>query len=364
MRSTVSKSRLVRLGAALALITTATTLAACGGGGGSSGSSTIKTGQPISQLLSAANKEGQVVWYTSFTQDDINAIDGAFAKQYPGIKIKSLRLNAQQVPSRMITEQRGGKYNADVVTTNAEYLNQLRLVGALQPYDPPDMQPLPSNLSLPKGFQGVVYLQTTVAAYNPQALKKAGLSAPTSFADFAKPEWKGNFSIDPEALNWYQSLITTMGHDKALALVKAIGNNSPKLVTNHTLAVTQLEAGEPAATATAYAHKVLEEQKKNPAALTFYNENPVPTDLTLTDLGKNAPHSAAAQLFDDWLLSKTGQTAIVDITAKVSLRTDVRNEAAVWNPAKWRPAYANPLTPADEYNKELAEFNAAMHVGS
>lgn len=356
------RSKIVMAALGLTLVSA---VAACGSSGNASkSSSAIKSGQPISQLLDQAKTEGTVVWYTSFTQDDITAIDNAFQQQYPGIKVQALRLNAQQIPSRMITEQRGGKYNADVISSNAEYLNQLRLAGALQPYDPPDMQPLPSNLKMPDGYQGIIYLQTTVIAYNPQALAKAGMTAPTSWEDFTKPEWKGNFSVDPEALNWYQSLITSMGHDKALALVTAIGNNSPKLVTNHTLAVTQLEAGEPIATATAYAHKVLEEQKKNPQALAFFNDSPLPTDLTLTDLGKNAPHPAAAQVFDDWLLSKDGQNVIVDVTAKVTLRTDVQNVNAIWDPTKWQASYANPLTPADEYNKELAEFNTAMHVGN
>jgi iron(III) transport system substrate-binding protein len=356
-----SKIALAAIGLTVMSIT-----AACGSSSNAStsSSSSVALGKPISSLLAAAKTEGTVVWYTSFTQDDITSIDNAFQKQYPGIKVQPLRLNAQQIPSRMITEQRGGKYNADVVSSNAEYLNQLRLAGSLQPYNPPDMQALPSNLKLPSGYQGVIYLQTTVIAYNPQALAKAGLTAPTSWEDFTKPEWKGNFSVDPEALNWYQSLITTMGHDKALALVTAIGNNSPKLVTNHTLAVTQLEAGEPIATATAYAHKVLEEQQKNPKALAFFNGNPLPTDLTLTDLGKKAPHPAAAAVFDDWLLSQAGQKVIVDVTAKVTLRSDVTNVSAIWDPTKWPAAYADPLTPADQYNKQLAEFNTAMHVGN
>jgi iron(III) transport system substrate-binding protein len=226
------------------------------------------------------------------------------------------------------------------------------------------MQALPSNLKMPDGYQGVLYLQTTVIAYNPQAVAKAGLTPPTSWQDFTKPEWKGNFSVDPEALNWYQSLITQMGHDQALALVTAIGNNSPKLVTNHTLAVTQLEAGEPLATATAYAHKVLEEQKKNPDALAFFNDNPLPTSLTLSDLGKNPPHPNAAQVFDDWMLSQAGQKVIVDVTAKVSVRTDVDNVPTIWNPTQWPAAYADPLASTDDYNKELQEFNTAMHVSS
>ena len=53
-------------------------------------------------------------------------------------------------------------------------------------------------------------LVTTVVAYNPQIVQQKGLPVPTSWQDLTKPQWKGQFSIDPGAVNWYDSLIAAI----------------------------------------------------------------------------------------------------------------------------------------------------------
>jgi iron(III) transport system substrate-binding protein len=347
--------------AAAVLLAGATALTASACGSSSTTATAVVATASISDLLPEANKEGVVHWYNAFTDDDIAAITKAFNNQYPHIRVQSLRLDAQQMPAKVITEQRANTFNADVISSNAEYLNQLRLSGALVSYDPPDLQAPPAELHLPKGFESVTYVNTTVIAYNPAAVKKLGLRPPTSWSDLAAPAWKGHFSIDPESLNWYQSLIASMGHDQALALVTALGGNAPVLVPNHTLAVTQVQSGEQAATATAYSHKVVELEQDLPGSIVFANSDPLPADLTLTDIAKKAPHPAAAQIFDDWLASKEGQDAIVDLTAKISLRTDADNDARLWEPTTWRPAYADPLVTPPTYKAELTEFDQALH---
>jgi iron(III) transport system substrate-binding protein len=346
---------------AAAVLLAGVTVVAVSACGSSSSTTAAIAATPIPSLLPEADKEGVVHWYNAFTDDDIAAVTKAFNKQYPHIRIQSLRLDAQQIPGKVMTEQRAHTFNADVISSNAEYLNQLRLSGALTSYDPPDLQTPPADLHLPAGFRSVTYVNTTVIAYNPAAVKKLGLQPPTSWSDLAAPAWKGHFSIDPESLNWYQSLIASMGHDQALALMTALGDNAPVLVPNHTLAVTQVQSGEQAATATAYSHKVVELEHDLPGSIVFANSDPLPADLTLTDIAKNAPHPAAAQVFDDWLASKQGQDAIVDLTAKISLRTDADNDDTLWDPAKWKPAYADPLVTPSTYKTELTEFDQALH---
>ena len=123
MRSISRSKSLAALGAA----SVATVLlAACGSSGGSSsaaGAGPASNGtQSIAQLLPAANKEGQVVWYTTFVSSEITPIIQAFNKQYPQIKAQSLRLSADQIPPRVLTEQKGGSYDADVITGDAVQL--------------------------------------------------------------------------------------------------------------------------------------------------------------------------------------------------------------------------------------------------
>lgn len=264
--------------AATALASAGLLLAACGGSAnGSSGtslSSVVKL--PADQLASTAAQEGQLNWYTTFAADDVNKMISAFNKVYPKVKVNALRLSADQLPPRVITEQRGGEFNADVVSGDAPQVDQLINANALQPYCPADQQPLPNGQSMPKGYCGNVYVVTTAIVYNPGQLTKLGLQPPTSLQVLAQPQWKGHFSMDPSAVNLYEGLIDVMGHDKALALLKQLGQNQPKLVESHTLALTQVEAGEPAASASAYGYKAASEQKKNPGKVAFVNPNPLP----------------------------------------------------------------------------------------
>lgn len=339
------------------------TIAACGGSGGSSssGGTDVSKPQTEQQLAPAANKEGKLVWYTTFASDDVAPFIAEFNKKYPKIKIEALRLSADKIPQRVITEQRGGKYNADVVSGESVYTSQLINSHALSPYDPPEAAPLPKGLKLPDGYRSVVYANTTVLAYNPTALKKRHLAPPRSWQDLTSPQWKGQFSIDPGAVNFYQSLVGTMGHAKALKLIQALGNNSPRLVESHTLALTQVQAGEPLATATAYGYKAAKEKKKTPDSLEFVNSKPLPTSLTLIDVAKNPPHPNAAKLFLDWMESKEGQDAIIEQTNHVSLRSDAENDPTVWNPSKWPPSWAGAIS-ASEYNTLVNEYKQALHA--
>ena len=337
-------------------------LAGCGGGGStaSSADNAKLDAMSMSQLAKEAAKEGSVTWYTTFTQDDVQPMIAAFNKVYPDIKVNALRLSADKIPARIMTEQRGGKYNADVVSGDSPQVAQLLEAGALQPYTPTTAAKLPAGLSLPKGYEGVIYALGTAIVYNPTVVKEKGLPVPTTWEDLTKPAWKGKFSIDPEAINWYDALIHSMGHAKALDLVKRLGANDPVFVESHTQAITDVQAGEPAATATGYGYKAAELAEKTPSRLAFVNTNPLPTSLNLVDVVKGAPHPAAARLFEDWIVSKQGQQEVIDVTNHTSIRTDVKNDPKVWNESKWKNVYGDPVLKPSVYNSELSELKGAL----
>jgi len=341
-------------------------MAACGSSGGGS----AQAAQPKStldslstaDLAAAAAKEGSVTWYTTFADDDVQNMVTAFNKTYPNVKVNALRLSADKIPPRIITEQRGHQYSADVVSGDSPQVAQLLQAGVLQPYTPKDQSPLPGGLSMPAGYEGIVYVVTTVIAYNPSVVKQKNLPVPTSWQDFTNPAWKGQFSIDPGAVNWYDSLVKDMGHDQALNLLKGLGANKPVFVESHTQALTDVQAGEPAGAATAYGYKSSSLKKKTPTEVEYVNSNPLPASLTLIDVVKNAPHPAAARLFEDWMVSQEGQQAVVDITNHTSIRDDVKNDPKVWDETKWKPAWGDPNLPSATYNQELSEMKSALQA--
>jgi iron(III) transport system substrate-binding protein len=362
----MTQRRLVRAAAPAIAAMLALGMAACGSGGSKSAASSDSGSKydtmPTADLASAAATEGSVTWYTTFADTDVAPIVAAFNKLYPSVKVNPLRLSADKIPPRILTEQKGKQYSADVVSGDSPQVAQLLQTGALQPYTPKDGAPLPAGLSMPKGYEGIVYLVTTVVAYNPKVVQQKGLPVPTSWQDLANPAWKGQFSIDPGAVNWYDSLVKQMGHDKALALLKALGDNKPVFVESHTQALTDVQAGEPAGAATAYGYKASSMQAKTPQTVAFVNSNPLPASLTLIDVVAHAPHPAAARLFEDWMVSQAGQQAVVDQTNHTSIRTDVKNDPAVWDENKWPAAWGDPNLPSAQYNQELAEMKSALQA--
>lgn len=341
----------------------AVSVAACGSSSTSnSASSAIPSSTSTADLAANANSEGQLNWYTTFASSDVQPIIAAFNKAYPKIKVNALRLSASQIPPKIITEQRGHQFTADIVSGDSPQIAQLIQANALQPYTSPNETPLPQGLSLQAGFQTVVYAVTTVVAWNPTVVKQQGLPVPTGIQTFTNPAWKGKFSVDPSAVNWYDSLIKIMGHQKALALVQKLGDNDPVLVESHTEALTDVQAGEPVGAVTAYGYKASSMEKKTPAEVTFLNPNPLPSSLNLIDIVAHAPHPAAARVFVNWMVSQAGQTAVIDQTNHTSIRSDVTNDPKVWDPAKWTPTWGNPMLPSSTYNSELSELGQALHA--
>jgi iron(III) transport system substrate-binding protein len=356
LRSTSFSRRVLVLGiAALSPIT----LAACGSSSsGSGGKAASSFPTDVNSLYAAAKKEGEVVWYTTSEEPELQA---GFEKAYPGVKLTEVSVSGTAMVTRIAAEQKGNKYSVDVVNGESSNELNLRSANALAPYTPPDESPLPSGVSLPAGYATALYANTTVIAYNPKSVQKLGLTPPTSVSDFANPKWNHQISVDPTAVTWYLGLGDTLGgRDKVKSLMEQIGKNNPVFVTSRTAAVTAVQSGDPAATMSAYGYRAASLAKKDPSSLVFVNPTPLPTTLNVVNLVRNAPHPNAARLLIDWLSSKEGQEVIAGQTGRITLRSDVPNNPLIWDPSKWKPQYDVPNLSASDYNNDADEFSAAI----
>jgi iron(III) transport system substrate-binding protein len=222
-------------------------------------------------VLAAAKREGVVVWYTSIGLQFLTAITKRFEATHPGLTLQTFRSPANLLPARILTEQRSGKFSADVVNADNIPLAQLRAAGALDPkFEPRSL-----------------YMTTTVLAWNAQKLKADGLRPPATLADLAKPEWRGKIGIDSTAYNWYQAVIETA--PGARDLLKAIADNHPFIVAGHDAVVAQLGAGEFDVTPTAYGF-LIEQGRLSGLPIAFLNPRPLFVDESPVALAKNAPH--------------------------------------------------------------------------
>lgn len=300
----------------------------------------------------AAKKEGVVVWYATMNTKDLNATADEFMRTHPGIKVQTLRLGSSQLPARVATEQRGGKFNADVISGDDFQVSQLVAIGAFEKYKPSEADKFLKDTVDPNGYWVNLYQNTTVLAWNPDRLKADKLKPPSSFADFAKPEWKGKFGVDTGALNWYLGELQV---NKANAdVIKRIAANEPQKTSGHTQTVEQLASGEFDATPTAYGY-MADQQKRKGKKIDFVNPSPLLVSLNPIGIAKNAPHPNAARVLVEWLLSKEGQTFIASRGGgEISSRTDVKNNAAIWDPKK--PYVVVPAPSSAEYNQASRTF--------
>jgi iron(III) transport system substrate-binding protein len=304
-------------------------------------------------LDDAAKKEGVVVWYATMNTKDLDETAAEFMRLHPAIKVEALRLGSSQLPARVVTEQRGGKFNADVISGDDFQFAQLVAIGAIDKLPQPEASSFLKGTVDPNGFWTNLYQNTTVIAWNPQRLAADHLKPPTSNADFAKPEWKGKFGFDTGALNFYLGLLQ---HDKTggADLAKKIADNAPVKTTGHTQTVASLETGEFDATPTAYGY-LADQDKKAGKSVDYVNPTPLLVSLNPVGLAKNAPHPNAARVLIAWLTSKEGQTYLASRGGgEVSSRTDVKSNAAVFDPKQ--PYFFLDAPTASEYNDLEHQF--------
>jgi iron(III) transport system substrate-binding protein len=304
-----------------------------------------------------AKNEGVVVWYATMNTNDMDETANEFMRTHPGIAVKQLRLGSSQLPARIVTEQRAGEYNADVVSGDFVQVSQLVAAGAFDPYVPPEAGKFIHGTVDPHGYWTNLYQNTTVIAWNPERLAGDHLKPPASFADFARPEWKGKFGFDTGALNWYLGMLQSAGPAGA-QLARNIAANEPLKTTGHTQTVASLETGEFDATPTAYGY-MAEAEKRAGKAIDFRNPTPLFVTLNPVGIAKHAPHPNAARVFIDWLTSKAGQTYIVNRGGgEISSRADVKNNPLIFD-AK-RPYVIISAPDPTRYNQLDAQFRALL----
>jgi ABC-type Fe3+ transport system substrate-binding protein len=304
----------------------------------------------------AAKREGNVVWYTTMVTPTMNAIVKRFNDTHPGITLQSLRLGSAQIPARVMTEQRAGKVNGDVVSGDDFQFHQLVEAGAIarNPYS--EVGKFIKGTVDPNGYWTNQFANTTVIAWNPERLKADGLKPPASLDDLTKPEWKGKVGMDSGALNWYVGLL--QASPRNADFFKKLAANKPILTTGHTDTAVKLESGEFDAAPTVYGY-LAENDKRAGKPIDYLNPKPLLITLNPIGLVKNAPHPNAARVFIDWILSKDGQTFMASL-GEQSSRTDVP-----WNPRLWdpkQPFFVVQSPDSGKYNQVVQEFKSLFGI--
>src|SRR6187431_737052 len=148
--------------------------------------------EPVTpDLIEAAKKEGQIIYYTSTDLPVAEKLAKAFEAKYPGIAVRVERTGAERVFQRIGQEYASNIHAVDVVnSSDAAHLLAWKRQGLLLPYVPEDVAKhyKPEHRDADGTYAGFRATLSPIA-YNTKLVKAE--DAPKSYADLLDPKWKG-----------------------------------------------------------------------------------------------------------------------------------------------------------------------------
>ncbi|MFC5337261.1 ABC transporter substrate-binding protein [Leucobacter denitrificans] len=274
------------------------------------------------ELLEAA-RAGSFIWITSSGSDTAELTAARFEAE-TGVSIEASRLASTKLNERLLSEAGVDKLSTDVVTIgDPVFAEELANEGVFVAYSG-----MPSHDVL-QGTENVVWSDgayytafNTVSAIAYNSIAVPAESAPTSWADLLEPAWKGKVGVVSAGAGGAAQGQAAFQQDVfGEEYWTGLAAQEPRLFDVTSVAMEALARGEieaaPAVVNTAYATAL----QGAPISIV------IPTDGVagaynmqgLTTKGEDNP---AAQLFMNWMLSKSGQK-FAQAQGFVSARTDV-----------------------------------------
>ncbi len=284
----------------------ATTAAAGAATTAAAGGSALSTADEAA-LYEAAKKEGKLVWYTVwFNQDIVNDIGSAFSTKYPGIKVEGTRNVAATIYQKLTQEMQAGIKNVDIYgTTDMGQMMELKEQGKLQAYNPAGKDAVIAEYrSLDaENFYHTGSLSPILITYNTQKVKAEDL--PKSWQELITDKNKdkittGSGAASGQVGTWALSMQQKYGWDTYFNKLNSL---NPKLGRSINDTVVDIVSGERAVGIGPMGQVLASKAKGNPVDVIY------PTDGTVVVVNpvgilKDAPHTATAKLFMNFLMSK------------------------------------------------------------
>ena len=272
------------------------------------------------RLVAGAKTEGKVVLYGNLSADHLEKVKVDFEKRYP-VKLDAYRASGERIANRVLTEFRGGKFEADVLGPSNEHVPALMKAGILGRYASPERAAYFDTHKDHQGYWTAYDYNVAIIAYNTR-LVAAG-DVPRKYEAFLDPKWKGNFAIDMDPDKSLMGWLKIWGLEKTKKYLQAITKNEAVVRKGHTLLTQLLCAGEFKGAIDLYAYRVadLKHAKGCPVEISY--PDPTPATPSPLSVARKAPHPFAAALLDDYLLSEIAQKIFLE-AGRISGRRGLR----------------------------------------
>jgi iron(III) transport system substrate-binding protein len=277
------------------------------------------------QLIEAAKKEGQVVWYTSIDLTVAEKISASFKEKFGGIEVRVERTGAERVFQRIGQEYASNVHAVDIAnSSDASHLLQWKKQGILLPYVPEDVAKYykPEHRDADGTYAG---FRATLCpmAYNTKLVKPE--DAPKSFHDLLDPKWKSKIV---KAHPGYSGTILTatfeMARDIGWEFFEQLAKQNIMQVQSSTDPPKKLSLGERSVMADGNEYNVfLLKESGQPVEVAYPSEG-TPFVIGPNGIFKAAPNPNAAKLFQNYCFTPEAQTMIIEIGGLRSLHSQVK----------------------------------------
>jgi iron(III) transport system substrate-binding protein len=260
------------------------------------------------KLLAAAKAEGgELSVYHVYPA--LTRVIAEFTKKY-GIPVKAWRSSSETVLQRLVSEARGGRFEADLMQNNAPEAESACREGLLLPVRSPYHAKLvPEAIPSHRCWTGFA-VDVFIAAYNTTKVAKDEL--PRTYEELLDPKWKGRLAIEADDYGWFGTLSALLGEQRTHELfTKIVATNGLSVRKGHSLLANLVASGEIALGLTTYSWTP-DQLKQKGAPIDVHPIAPMIAQFSTVAVTKKARHPYTALLFYDYLLDE-GQKVLGDL---------------------------------------------------
>ncbi len=279
------------------------------------------------QLVEAAKKEGQIVWYTSVDLPLAERVAKSFEAKFPGVTCRVERSGAERVFQRIGQEYASRIHAVDAAnSSDAAHFIVWKRDGLLTPFVPEDVAKYyPAEHKDPDGMFASFRIWLCIIAYNSNLVKAE--EAPKSFADLLDPKWSGKIV---KAHPGYSGTIMTatyqMQRDLGWGFFEKLAKQNILQVQSSADPPKRLALGERAVMADGNEYNIFQIKERGQPVEPVYATEGSPIIVGPTGLFKEAPHPNAARLFTAWSFTPEAQQLIVDTGGLRSAHPQVKDK--------------------------------------
>jgi ABC-type Fe3+ transport system substrate-binding protein len=260
------------------------------------------------ELEAAAQKEGNVVWYTGLIVNQITRpMAAAFEARFPGMHVQYARASNTETTLKLLNESRAHRVQADVldVTSGIHALVEAHILAS---YQPPATEHYPAVLKDPQGYWYGTNLYFLTVAYNTNLVKQP----PNTWDDLLDPKWKGHMAWTSELAaqgppGFIFNALAVKGPENGMDYLRRFAAQQPVSIASSPRAVLdQVVSGEYSLGVMMYNHHAAISAAAG-APVAWVKMEPLVGLFSIMGITKDAPHPNAARLFEAYVLSPEGQ---------------------------------------------------------